>query len=142
LIGRQGTNLAYAMCMGCPAPQQMIDNICHALRGPEAFEKGNLCYLDEYKKGNIKLICLGCSREFDNPHDIYCSDCRYSSLGVSVAPIGQCNGCNSFECICADLELEDMLAIDWLTDDDCDGVCGTCWYAYNCAGNDQYLQWT
>ena len=34
--------------------------------------------LQKDKKGNTKLICVGCKDEFDNPDDIYCSDCRYA----------------------------------------------------------------
>ena len=56
MIGSMGTELAYAMCMGCPAPKGMIDKVCHELKGREALEKGNLCYLDEVKKGNIVAI--------------------------------------------------------------------------------------
>ena len=134
MIGRMGTELAYAMCMGCPAPKEKIAEICHALKGAEAYEKGNLCYLDEYKKGKITLICAGCGDEFDNPHDLYCSDCRYSPdhkyfvcdfCGYSVVP-----GCS-----CSELELEEMIALDWLKSDDCDNSCNTCWFSNSCYGS-------
>lgn len=55
MISALGTDLAYAMCMGCPVPKTIWDSFCHRLRGPQAFEKGNKCYLDEISKGNVSL---------------------------------------------------------------------------------------
>jgi len=49
-----GTELAYAMCIGCPVSEEIRDTTCYKNKGQDAFEKGNLCYLDEIKKGNIK----------------------------------------------------------------------------------------
>lgn len=50
MIGAIGTELAYAMCMGCPVSEEIQESFCHKLKGPEAWEKGNKCYLDEKKK--------------------------------------------------------------------------------------------
>jgi hypothetical protein len=50
-----------------------------------------------------------------------------------------CKGCNSVECICAGLQLGDMVAHDWLNDIDCTGVCHTCWFVHGCIGMDNAI---
>lgn len=47
-----------------------------------------------------------------------------------------CINCNYFECICADLELGELVAHDWLNDLDCNGLCNSCWFDYICIGMD------
>ncbi len=56
MIGAIGTTLAYAMCMGCPVPEEIQESFCHKLKGQEALEKGNKCYLDEQEKQNVSQL--------------------------------------------------------------------------------------
>ena len=43
-----------------------------------------------------------------------------------------CGNCNTLECTCADLELQEQAAPDWLDDLECDGVCNRCWAKHSC----------
>jgi len=59
-------------------------------------------------------------------------------LDVRTINLG-CGSCNTLGCICADLELEERIAHDWLNDLDCDGVCHTCWFIHGCIGMDDAI---
>lgn len=66
MIGAIGTKLAYAMCLGCPVYEEIQEAFCHELKGQEALEKGNKCYLDELKKKGAIFMpnkdCVVCGR--------------------------------------------------------------------------------
>ena len=59
-------------------------------------------------------------------------------LDVRTVNIG-CGSCNTIACICADLELRELIAHDWLKDLDCDGLCNNCWFKHGCIGTDDAI---
>ena len=54
MIVAMGTELAFAMCIGCHVPEEVRETTCYKNKGQDALETGNTCYLDEIKKGNLK----------------------------------------------------------------------------------------
>ena len=53
MITAKGTNLAYAMCMGCPVEESVKGSFCHARTSMEEIKLGNRCFLDERAKGGM-----------------------------------------------------------------------------------------
>jgi len=75
----------------------------------------------------VPLYVKGAVEGGDTMNNVVCFN-EYKVMLLS------CTSCNYLECICADLELEELTAHDWLNDMDCDGVCNICWFVHSCIG--------
>ena len=49
-----GESPKFAMCMGCPVPEEAIEAFCHKLKGAEALEHGNKCLLREIDRRALR----------------------------------------------------------------------------------------
>ena len=58
MITALGEDVAYAMCGGCPVPKAAVNAFCHMLKGPEGFDRGNLCLLREIERRQPGILKL------------------------------------------------------------------------------------
>ena len=50
MISASGEDIAYAMCGGCPVPEEVQVSYCHKWKGMTGLERGNLCLLREISR--------------------------------------------------------------------------------------------
>lgn len=58
MITAWGEDLAYAMCGGCPVPNEVCMSYCHKWRGARGLEQGNLCLLREIERRRPGILKL------------------------------------------------------------------------------------
>jgi len=51
-------DLPYAMCMGCPVPEEAVEAFCHKVKGRQGLESGNLCLLREINRRQPGILKL------------------------------------------------------------------------------------